>query len=1195
MTKKLLLFIVTLFSLQIVSGQISFHESVIDSTKYEISKAYAVDFDGDGDQDLVYESSPFSWSKNTDSAGTMGVINVIDASISVNTLKIGDLDNDGDLDLVILGYNSITNISVLAWYENTDGLGNFGNIQTISTNSYNDLDINDFDGDSKLDIIISSKFDGKIAWYKNLGSGAFGTEQLITNASTSSSTLILSITTGDIDNDNDIDIVYAPYGSPDQSIYWIENTDGNGAFTTTNLLLNVFGGMYDINLIDFNQDGVLDLYGSSSFDNIYLKNDGIGIFTWEFTFNSSYENSSLGKAIDIDGDSDMDMLYFVDNFDTFSNNNNEGAIIWFENTDGLGTFSTEQIIRQVNFTSEDVINNAIAYLKFNTADLNGDGYQDLVCSGLDGYEVSWFQNENNSVIFGNSKSIINDITGINYMQSADIDSDGDEDVVFVSGLNDTLGWFENLDGNGVFGPQQIISVQGNKFSTLKIADVDSNGSLDIIVNSSLDDKIWIYKNTDGLGNFTLHQSIVNSSGSSRNMNVFDVDNDSHIDIVMLENFGDKLVWFKNIDGLGNFGTEQIITEAIDDLDDYKFSDLDNDGDLDIVINTPFSWLENLGSSGNFSALQNIQTSENIRRLKTYDVDSDGDNDILVYFNYELGWFENTNGQANFANYHSIDNTFSTYELLIDIDNDGDLDVVNQNYSSATENKEVNLYRNDQGNFSGPINIDESNRFSALFAGNLDGNDKNDIIYSVSESSNKIGKIGWYRNLGVLENQISGSVTYDFNNDGCDISDIPANNTLVAVGGNGFSFATFSQPDGTFQLDVSQGQLYTYLAPNTNFTSTPDFFISEFTNVGEVDNSVDFCLTAATASNDLNIVVYPSVNDPRPGFDTTYQIVYNNVGTTQLSGDVAFQFDDAKLNFLNASETVTSQTINTLTFNFTDLNPFETRTIDLEFNVFAPPTTNIDDVLVSTATVNPVTGDNTADDNVFTLNQTVIGSYDPNDIRVLEGDQILLEDADKYLHYIIRFQNTGTASAINLNVENVLDSKLDWTTIQLESLSHNGRVEITNGNLVNFVFDDINLVNSTSDEVNSHGFIAYKIKPKTNVVVGDIFNSTADIYFDFNPAIVTNTVTTEIVASLSVGAFETTDISIFPNPANKELTIKGKTIIESITIYDINGRQLKTVIFTSEKGNLDISNLSQGMYFLKIKSGNNTESIKFIKK
>src|SRR5690606_19665177 len=121
-------------------------------------------------------------------------------------------------------------------------------------------------------------------------------------------------------------------------------------------------------------------------------------------------------------------------------------------------------------------------------------------------------------------------------------------------------------------------------------------------------------------------------------------------------------------------------------------------------------------------------------------------------------------------------------------------------------------------------------------------------------------------------------------------------------------------------------------------------------------------------------------------------------------------NDSKLNFLNASETVTSQTVNNLNFDFTDLNPFETRTIDLHFNVFSPPITNIDDILTSTATINPVSGDNTEEDNTFTLNQTVIGAYDPNDITCLEGDQILLEDADKYLHYLIRFQNTGTASA-----------------------------------------------------------------------------------------------------------------------------------------------------------------------------------------
>ena len=1186
-----------IFCFQFGFGQITFFESVIDSTQHNISNAIPADVDGDGDQDLIFESNPFSWSMNIDGEGTMGDINIIDFNISTGKLKIGDINNDGDLDLVIVGYNTITNTSVLGWYENIDGLGSFSSIQTISNENFDDLDINDFDGDSNLDIVISSKFDGKIAWYKNLGSGIFGTEQLITYASTSTTTLYLNITTGDIDSDNDIDIVYGPYGSPDDTIYWVENTDSNGAFITTNSL-GGFGGLYDFNLIDFNQDGALDLYGSGPFDSYYALNDGSGAFTFGSNFYTAYENSSFGKAIDVDGDSDMDMLYFVDDFNTFSNNtSNEGAIIWFENTDGQGTFSAEQIIKQVNFTSNDVINNASGYLTFGTADLNGDGYIDLLlCSGVDGYEVSWLKNENNSEIFGDTKAIINDIKGIDDVYSADIDSDGDEDIIFISGLNDTLGWYENLDGNGAYGEQQIISVQGNYFKTLKIADIDNNGSLDIIVNSSIDNKIWIYKNTDGLGNFILHQSITNSSESARNMKVFDVDNDNNIDIVMLENFGDNMVWFKNTDGQGSFGVEQVITEAIDDLDDYNFSDLDNDGDLDIVINSPFSWLENLGGNGNFSAPQTIETTETIKRLKIYDIDSDGDNDILVHFNYALGWFENTNAQGDFGIYHNIEeNTLPTSELIIDIDNDGDLDLVYQEYSNNPNDREVNLFKNNQGDFIGPIFLDEAKRFSALFAGDLDGNDKDDILYSISESGNTTGKIGWYRNLGVLENQITGSITYDSNNDGCGINDFPVSNTLVAAFGNGgFSFSTFSQPNGTFELDVSQGELYTYTAPLSNFTSTPNFIISDFTNSGEIDNTAHFCLSSTTSINDLNISIYLSQNDPRPGFDTTYQLVYNNVGTTQLSGSVTFEFNDSKMQFLSASETVSSQTANTLTFDFTELNPFETRTMDLEFNVFPPPTTNIDDTLVSTATVNPVSGDETEEDNTFTLEQTVIGSYDPNDITVLESEEVFIEDADKYLHYLIRFQNTGTASAINVRVEHILDDKLDWTTMQLESLSHTGRVEIIDETDVSFIFNNINLPDSTNDEPNSHGFIAFKIKPKAEVQVGDVVSGVADIFFDFNPPITTNIVNTQFVEPLSVGEEEFQNVKLYPNPATDQLQITSNQGIETLTVLDINGRILNSINISASDYSLDISSLSKGVYFLEIKSGESKSVKKFIK-
>ena len=278
----------------------------------------------------------------------------------------------------------------------------------------------------------------------------------------------------------------------------------------------------------------------------------------------------------------------------------------------------------------------------------------------------------------------------------------------------------------------------------------------------------------------------------------------------------------------------------------------------------------------------------------------------------------------------------------------------------------------------------------------------------------------------------------------------------------------------------------------------------------------------------------------------------------------------------------------------NLNPFETRTIDLEFNVFAPPITNIDDVLVSTATINPVSGDETEEDNVFELNQTVIGSYDPNDITVLEGDEIFIEDANKYLHYLIRFQNTGTASAINVNVEHVLDDKLDWATMQLESLSHTGRVEIENQTDVSFIFNNINLADSTSDEPNSHGFIAFKIKPKSNVQVGDIISGVADIYFDFNPPIITNTVSTEVVESLSIDEANAETVKLYPNPAKNMIEMTSNQVIKSLMVIDINGRVLQILEILTTDYSLDISNLSKGVYFVELQSGESKSTKKFIK-
>ena len=93
------------------------------------------------------------------------------------------------------------------------------------------------------------------------------------------------------------------------------------------------------------------------------------------------------------------------------------------------------------------------------------------------------------------------------------------------------------------------------------------------------------------------------------------------------------------------------------------------------------------------------------------------------------------------------------------------------------------------------------------------------------------------------------------------------------------------------------------------------------------------------------------------------------------------------------------------------------------------------------------------------------------------------------------------------------------TFQLESSSHDNRVEIKDGNQVAFIFDDINLPDSTTNEPASNGFIAYRIKPKSDLLVGSMIFNKADIYFDFNPPIETNTVITEIIEPVSVQSLE----------------------------------------------------------------------------
>ncbi len=212
-----------------------------------------------------------------------------------------------------------------------------------------------------------------------------------------------------------------------------------------------------------------------------------------------------------------------------------------------------------------------------------------------------------------------------------------------------------------------------------------------------------------------------------------------------------------------------------------------------------------------------------------------------------------------------------------------------------------------------------------------------------------------------------------------------------------------------------------------------------------------------------------------------------------------------------------------------------------------------------------------------------GAFDPNDKDVTEGSKIDISKAGDYLHYIVRFQNTGNAEAINVIIKDSLASNLDWNSLVPVEASHPYRTVISKGNKVEFIFEGINLPGKNTNEPASHGFVSFKIKPKSSVTVGETINNKAEIYFDFNLPVITNTVSTTIVNPKKSGNL--IDLNVYSNPVKDEIrfTVKAGSKIKAINLYNTVGEKLysETVTTTGTDRKVNIANLPTGMLFLEV--------------
>lgn len=732
--KLLMLNILALFSCLSLYSQIEFQDHIVVDSQNNINSVHAADLDNDGDMDVLFVSAfddKIAWYENTDGQGTMGPLQIIsnDGAYPTSVYAI-DIDNDGDLDIL----SSSALDDKIAWYENIDGLGTFGSEQVITTNAdvAESVYAADIDGDGDLDVLSASGGDEKIAWYENTdGLGTFGLQQVIT----SSLYFASSVHAADLDGDGDMDVIASASNSA--KITWYENINGLGAFGSEQILSNTAYVAKSVYGVDIDNDSDIDILSASGNRVTWFENlNGLADFSAEKIISSDIEGGTSIYYADFDSDGDNDVL---------SASRLDGKIAWYENLDGLGDFGSQQIITT----------NALGAESVYASDLDGDGDLDVLSASTEEDKLAWYENLDGLGTFSSGNSFTpGSANGPTSVHSADVDGDGDMDILSASSLDKKIAWYENLDSQGSFGVQKIISTSANDPEFVFAADLDGDNDMDVLSVSSNDDKVTWFENINGLGAFGPQQLISENVDNPSSVFTADIDNDGDNDVLTSSRNDNKIAWYENIDGQGNLGVQQIITTSADFATFVIAADIDNDGDVDVLSSSAFddkiAWYENTDGLGTFGVQQIISTSADFALfVDVADFDGDGDIDVLSASlgADKIAWYENTDGLGNFGAEQiiTVDAISVRVAYAADIDGDGDMDVV----SGSDGDRKVAWYENTDGlgafGIQQVISVTSGNGLWSIYPADINGDGMQDVISSTYFDD----KIIWYENQEVL--------------------------------------------------------------------------------------------------------------------------------------------------------------------------------------------------------------------------------------------------------------------------------------------------------------------------------------------------------------------------------------------------------------------------------------------------------------
>lgn len=724
--------------------------------------AQTVDLDMDGREDiLILSESPrvLGWYRSDPDVGLLAQPPILSQAPFISSVEVHDFDGDGDLDLLCGSAGAVT----LFWVENL-GSGNWSDMTVLAAGSSNlsFLDAADLDGDGDLDLAYTAFQAGvgtRAEWRENTsvagGPLSFGPPHLLSTPAGRYTDLMIA----DLDGDGGPDVVLA-----DETVDRVvmHRNLGGGSFAPKSQLAPGTGSVRPFHLAaaDFDGDGDLDVYASERFDADVrlLINQGGGSFSnYLFAYLGSGTINSL-DAVDANGDGIDDLLISFDSSGRYGWLRNQGGAFGPLNsftqppstliTPLVGDFDADGdedlaaasalglwlhqgtgALGAAAFEEGRRLTYDIAHAPgVDAADLDGDGDADLLLA-LSPYEEGYAWSENLGGGSFNGVTQTFPMTVPLECRPLDLDGDGDLDLVGIGGSFDSIQasvrWAENL-GSGQFADSiTIYSELADSGATVGFGDMEGDGDVDFFIThregfSFRLIHLWVESTESGF----VRMPQVPFGEIPERVEIGDVDGDGRADAMYRLSASQRIAWRPNL-GSGGFGQERmLVPQSSLNVNDLQLVDLNQDGNLDVVALSGAGtfWFAGLGA-GTFASAAQLDPDP-VSDVFVADAGEDGDLDLFLQpFNQPIRWLENTGG-TQFSAPVVLPGSNSPALALADLDGDLDLDLIKRTADGAVA---VNRDGTRIGSgFCGPSRLNSSDLSGAISASGSLASAANDL-------------------------------------------------------------------------------------------------------------------------------------------------------------------------------------------------------------------------------------------------------------------------------------------------------------------------------------------------------------------------------------------------------------------------------------------------------------------------------------